>query len=62
MYKSLLSNIDGLNVWAIVGLLLFMMVFLGTVIYSICLSQKFTDKMGHLPLEEDEKEGQNNVK
>ena len=52
MYKMLIEESAGIHIWAIVGLILFMAVFLGSVVYSLCLSKQFSKTMAELPLKD----------
>ena len=63
MYKLLLEDINSIHIWAIAGLILFMLVFIGSVIYSLSLSKQFSRQMSQLPLDEFETEagGEDNV-
>ena len=54
MYKLLLEEVNAIHFWAILGLILFMTVFIGSVIYSLALSKQFSHKMSQLPLDETE--------
>ena len=54
MYKLLLEEANNIHFWAILGLILFMSVFIGSVIYSLMLTKQFSHKMSQMPLDEAE--------
>jgi heme/copper-type cytochrome/quinol oxidase subunit 2 len=51
MYKNVLQSIGGVEVYAIISLLLFVIVFVGMLIIVMRMRKSTIDKMASLPLE-----------
>jgi len=53
MYKDVLRAIDGVAIYPIAALLLFMLVFVSLVVWVARLRREYVEEMGNLPLEHD---------
>jgi cytochrome c oxidase cbb3-type subunit 3 len=53
MIRSALQHIDGLALFPVLGLILFLAVFIGMTVYALRLRGAHIEHMGHLPLEDD---------
>lgn len=51
MYKTIMENISNVGVFPIISLLIFFAVFLGMLWWVSKMDRRYTDRMGHLPLE-----------
>jgi len=51
MFSHYFENIDFIDIFPIISLLLFIVVFLFVIIRVIFLKKDYTDKMGALPLD-----------
>lgn len=54
--RSVLDNIAGLEIFAIIGLIIFFSFFIGLLIWVIRMKKKKAEEYSRLPLEEDEHE------
>lgn len=52
MYKYILSNVDGITMYPIISMMLFIAVFSGAIVWTWRLSKKYVSHMSHLPLED----------
>ena len=57
MFKDIFKAMSGIEVYAIVSLLLFFLIFLGVVYWSIKVDKKYLNKMKHLPLDSSNRNG-----
>lgn len=53
MFKEILNSISGIEIWPIIGLFLFMILFIGIIVWVFRLDKRFIKKMEELPLEKD---------
>ena len=53
MFSNLLSSIDGVAVFAIIALFIFVGLFVGAVIFVMKVDKAYISKMENLPLEKD---------
>jgi cbb3-type cytochrome oxidase subunit 3 len=60
MLRSILENTEGNNVYAIIGLIFFILSFAGIVIWIFRINKNYISKMKNLPLEDDKTTGDNN--
>lgn len=51
MYKSVLENISGVDIYPIVSLVIFFLFFTGVIIWVFKADKSYINKMGRLPLE-----------
>ena len=56
MYKNILQSIDGVEIYAIIALLIFFLFFIGVTIWLLKVDKDYLKKMSKLPLESDNKE------
>jgi cytochrome c oxidase cbb3-type subunit IV len=54
LYKELLQSIEGIEVYPIISLLIFLALFAGVVIWIIKLDKKYIKEVGALPLDNSE--------
>jgi cytochrome c oxidase cbb3-type subunit IV len=52
--RSVLDNIGGLDIFAIIGLIIFLSFFIALMIWVIRMKKKKVDEYSRLPLEDDE--------
>ncbi len=53
MFKDLLNSITGVEIWPLIGLFIFVGVFLGVIIWIFRLDKGLIQRMKNLPLESD---------
>jgi cytochrome c oxidase cbb3-type subunit IV len=51
MYKNVLENINGVDIYPVISLVVFFLFFLGVVIWAFRADKSYITKMGNLPLE-----------
>ena len=56
MYKDILQSISGIELYAIVAMVIFILFFLGMTIWVIKVDKKYIKRMSELPIEEDNNE------
>lgn len=54
MYKDILQQIDGIEIFPIIALVIFFVCFTTVVIWTMRLDKKTVNEMAHLPLDSDE--------
>jgi len=54
MIRNVLEHIGGLNLLSIIGLILFLTVFIAMTVWALRLRRPYIDHMGKLPLEDDQ--------
>ena len=59
MYKDILQSISGIELYAIVAMVIFILFFLGMTIWVIKVDKKYIKRMSELPIEEDNNEFSN---
>ena len=52
MFKNLI-NVDSYMTWAMIGTLIFFVMFLGILVRTVLLKKGFTQKMSALPLDHE---------
>jgi cytochrome c oxidase cbb3-type subunit IV len=65
MLRRILENTEGADVYAIAGLIIFLLSFAGIVVWLFRADKKYINKMKNLPLEDDNQintTGENNGK
>lgn len=61
MFKQIFDNIQGVEIWAIIGLFLFILAFVLILVYVILMKKSEVKYMANLPLENDSPQnGDNN--
>jgi len=60
MYKDILQSIDGIEFYAIGAMVLFILFFIGMIIWVIRVDKNYIKRMSELPLKED-KPGKNGL-
>lgn len=51
MYKQVLQNIAGIDIYPVISLLIFFTFFMGLVVWMFKIKKSYLTKMSHLPLE-----------
>lgn len=59
MFKDVLQSIEGIEFFAIVGMIIFILFFIGMTIWLFKVDKKYIKKMSELPLKEDNSEFSN---
>ena len=59
MFKDVLQSIEGIEFFAIVGMIIFILFFIGMTIWLFKVDKKYIKKMSELPLKEDNNEFSN---
>ncbi len=62
MFKHYFEQIDGVEIWPIISLILFFTIFIFTVIWILLLDKKYIQKMKSLPFEDEPGETKTNLK
>jgi cbb3-type cytochrome oxidase subunit 3 len=57
MIQKVLSSIGGVGNYGVIAVVLFVVVFLGVLVWAFGLRRSYLDRMSHLPLESDHAEG-----
>ncbi len=52
MYKAILENINGVEIWPVIGLVIFFVFFVGVLIWAFRLKKEEVDHMANIPLED----------
>ena len=60
MYRNILQSIEDIEIWPIIGLVIFFIFFLVVLIVVLRTDKKFDEKMKNLPLEDSPKEVNDN--
>ena len=53
MFKDYLQSIEGVEVYAIISMIIFITFFIGILIWLFKVDKQYIKKMGELPLEKD---------
>ena len=59
MYKDILQSISGIELYAIVAMVIFILFFAGIAVWVINVDRKYIKRMSELPIEEDNNEFSN---
>jgi hypothetical protein len=59
MYKDILQSIEGVQVYAIAAMVIFILFFVGIIIWLIKVDKRYIKEMSELPLKEDNNETTN---
>lgn len=62
MFKHYFEQIQNIEIWPIISLILFFVFFTFTVVWILFLDKKHIDKMKSLPFEDEEGETKTNLK
>lgn len=54
MYKELLQSIEGIEIYPIISLFIFIALFIGVVIWIVRMDKKYVKEMESLPLQNDD--------
>ena len=57
MYRNILQTIEDIEIWPVIGLVIFFIFFLVVVFRVMRTDKNFIDKMKHLPFDDSEKPG-----
>ena len=61
MYKELLQSIDGVSLYPVISLIVFVLFFVIILIWMFKVDKNYIKKMENLPLEKDEENNFNNT-
>jgi Ca2+/Na+ antiporter len=61
VYKELLQSIDGVSVYPIISLVVFVLFFIVILVWMLKVDKKYIKKMENLPFEQEEKNNFNNT-
>ena len=53
MYKLILENISGAEIWPMISLVIFFSFFAGVIVWAVFMKKSKVDQMAHRPLESD---------
>ena len=56
MFSNVLQNINGVEIYPIISLLIFITFFLSVIIWTVKLDKKYVNKLSKLPLEDSQVE------
>ena len=59
MKRSVLESIEGVEIYPIISLLIFVALFIGVIIYVMKMKKTEVDELASLPLQENETETNN---
>ncbi|MCB0263881.1 MAG: CcoQ/FixQ family Cbb3-type cytochrome c oxidase assembly chaperone [Calditrichaeota bacterium] len=59
MYKAILENINGVEIWPVIGLVIFFVFFVGVLIWAFRLKKEEVDHMANIPLEDGDEHFKN---
>jgi flagellar biogenesis protein FliO len=59
MFKEVLQSIEGVEFYTIVSMMIFILFFVGMIIWLLKVDKKYIKTMSELPLEEDNNEFSN---
>ena len=54
MFKNIISGIEGMGFWSIIGMISFFVLFIMIIIRTLKMDHKFIDHMSDLPLDKDQ--------
>ena len=54
MYKAILENISGIEIWPVIGLIIFFTFFTGVLIWAFRMKKEDVAHMANLPLSEND--------
>jgi hypothetical protein len=52
MIEKVLHQIGGVGVYGVISICLFFAVFLGVIVWTLCLKKRYVNEMKNLPLED----------
>ena len=61
MYKEVLQSIEGIGIFPIISMIVFVIFFAAVIIWYFKADKKYLNKMKNLPLDNDEKINSNNT-
>lgn len=61
MYKEVLQTIEGIGIYPIISMIVFIIFFAAIIIWYFKADKKYLNKMKNLPLDNDEKSNSNNT-
>ena len=59
MYKAILENINGVEIWPVIGLVIFFVFFVGVLIWAFRLKKEEVDHMANIPSEDGDEHFKN---
>ena len=61
MYKEVLESIEGIGIYTIISMIVFLIFFAALIIWYFKADRKYLNKMRNLPLDNDEQPNSNNT-
>lgn len=61
MYKDVLQSIEGIGVYPVISMIIFIIFFAAVIIWFFKADKGYLKKMKNLPLDNDEKSNSNNT-
>jgi cytochrome c oxidase cbb3-type subunit IV len=61
MYKDILQSIEGVSVYPVFSMIVFVLFFAAIIIWLVRVDKNYIKKMENLPLEKEEKNNFNNT-
>ena len=61
MFKEVLQSIEGVGIYPIISMIVFVIFFAAVIIWYFKADKKYLNKMKNLPLDNDEKSNSNNT-
>jgi cytochrome c oxidase cbb3-type subunit 4 len=61
MYKEVLQSIEGIGIYPIISMIVFVVFFAIVLVWYFKADKKYLKKMSNLPLDNDEKSNSNNT-
>ena len=62
MFKHYFEQIQNVEIWPIISLIIFFVFFTGTIFWVLFLDKKYIEKMKSLPFDDDADETKTNLK
>jgi cytochrome c oxidase cbb3-type subunit IV len=61
MFKEVLQSIEGIGIYPIISMIVFVIFFAAVIIWYFKADKKYLNKMKNLPLDNDEESNSNNT-
>jgi hypothetical protein len=52
MIENVLHELGGIGLYGLISICLFFAVFVGVIVWTLCLTRRYVNEMGHLPLDD----------
>jgi cbb3-type cytochrome oxidase subunit 3 len=57
MFKDIFESMSGINIFGLISMIFFFLVFLGVIYWAIRADKKYLEKMENMPLESSKTDG-----